>query len=449
MKKLIALFLCLCLAAGIVPALASSAESDDYPVEQMKLVSELLKDILEAAEKANEKEVGINAAGKMNIIGGVFAVLKRVMAVDIASLGVEEPQPTVAQEPGVHVVDQERLEDMILELQELTAMGNTTHGKPGTSSPTSPLNRSNSLMTAVYETMQESSQLKNALEHSGSRLTEVLADISNKFRDTLTAGGPDNLEFTDEAYAAYEEELKKVSDDLDYSNDAKKGKIIGLLNLLHSMMEDLKTGMDKYRSGEIIVGEINHTIATFLLNDIVEAALFVSKADIETRSPGKMDIAGGVFEVADRVLEEIDSTRTLASKEEMEALTAQLGDLISGGRPADAEEPSDEGAIQKVSAILDYTIQTVDENQVISEASEATGVNLSDALMNVLEIFKDYFAGTNLYTEADQEAAFAAYEADAAKVSEYIQNHSQHEKAKALGLLNLIGEMIGDIHNTF
>ena len=63
MKKLISLFLCLCLMAGIVPVTVSSAESSDYPIEQMTLVSELLKDILEAAEKANEKEAGVNAAG--------------------------------------------------------------------------------------------------------------------------------------------------------------------------------------------------------------------------------------------------------------------------------------------------------------------------------------------------------------------------------------------------
>lgn len=449
MKKLIALFLCLCLAAGIVPALASSAESDDYPVEQMTLVTELLKDLLEAAEKANEQEVGVNAAGQMNIIGGVYAVLKRVMAVDITSLGDEESQPAVTRGPGLHVVDQDQLAAMILELQALPAMDNTIRVKPGVSSPGSPLNRSNTLLNAVYETMQESSLLKDALERSGSKLMEVLADISNQFNETVTTGGPDNLEFTNETFTAYEEELKKVSDDIASGDEAGKGKAIGLLSLLNAMMEDLKTGMDRYRSGEIVVGESNQTIATFLLNDIVEAALIVSTADIETKSSAKMNIADGVLEVADKVLEEIDSTRTLATKEEMEALTAQLGDRLSGGRPDDAEEPSDEGAIRKVSAILGFTIQTISENQVISEASEATGANLPDALTNIIEIFQDYFAGTDLYTEAEQEAAFTAYETEADKVTDYILNNVQHEKAKALGLLNLIHEMIEDIHNTF
>ena len=445
MKKLIALLLCLCLAAGLIPVLASSADSGDYPVEEMKVVSELLKDILEAAEKANEKEAGVNAAGKMNIIGGVYAVLKRVMDVGITSLGSENPEPE--QGPGEKVVDREQLAAMLLELQELPAMDNTTHGQRGSSG--SPLNRSNTLMAAVYQTMQESSLLADALGNSGAGLMGVLADISNQFRDTISAGGPESLEFSDEAFASYEEELTKVSDYLVSVDRAEKGKALGLLNLLHGMMQDLKTGMDRYRSGETVVGESNQTMATFLLNDIVEAALIVSEAEIETKSPGKMNIAGGVFDVADKILKEIDSTRMLATKEEMEALTVQLRDLLSGERPADAEEPSDEGAIRKAAALWDIMIQTVRENQVVSEASEAAGANLPEALANVMEIFSDYFAGTGLYPETDQEAAFTAYEAEAAKVTEYILNHDQHEKAKALGLMNLIHEMIEDIHNTF
>ena len=445
MKKLISLLLCLCLTAGVVPALASSADSGEYPVEQMTVVTELLKDILEAAEKANEKEAGVNGAGNMNIIGGVYAVLKRVMAQDIASLGTETQEPE--QRPGEKVVDRDTLAAMILELQELPANENITHVQPGSSS--SPLNKSNFLMTAVCQTIQESSLLKDAITDSGSRLMEVLSEISSSFKGTVTAGGPENLAFSDEVFASFEEELQKVSDYLTSVDWAGKGKALGLLNLLRGMMEDLKTGMDRYSSGETVVGESSQTIATFLLNDIVEAALVVSEADIETASPGKMNIAGGVFDVAGKILDDINSTRTLASKEEMEALTVQLSEFISGGRPADAEQPSDEGALRKASALLDFAIQTVRESQVISEASEATGANLPDALENIVLVFGDYFAGTEVYSEADREVAFTAYESEAAVLTDYILNHDQHEKGKALGLLNLVHEMIEDIRNTF
>ena len=79
-------------------------------------------------------------------------------------------------------------------------------------------------------------------------------------------------------------------------------------------------------------------------------------------------------------------------------------------------------------------------------AIEATGSRMLEMLKNINDRLQKYLEknGTLIQVEDVDEAPFIAFEAELAKVREYIEKDGTH--SRALGMLDLLHEYVDDIH---
>ena len=174
---------------------------------------------------------------------------------------------------------------------------------------------------------------------------------------------------------------------------------------------------------------------------------------------------GTVFSILENIVKDIEEKRTAEGKDlgdnltqVLEALTnlgetdeAELDALLEEGiHGTDTEEAADDAEEEDPMAesiianlVAGFVFEAAKENEQIAEAVEATGSNLFEILM-----------GDETEEEADAdlldlvaEEPFEDFETELAKVTDYI-NEQEGPKQASLDLLNLVHEIVDDIHQS-
>jgi hypothetical protein len=199
---------------------------------------------------------------------------------------------------------------------------------------------------------------------------------------------------------------------------------------------------------------------------VAEIEKAVAEVDLEKKEEilGKdFSEDGTVFSILENIVKDIEEKRTAEGKDlgdnltqVLEALTnlgetdeAELDALLEEGiHGTDTEEAADDAEEEDPMAesiianlVAGFVFEAAKENEQIAEAVEATGSNLFEILM-----------GDETEEEADAdlldlvaEEPFEDFETELAKVTDYI-NEQEGPKQASLDLLNLVHEIVDDIH---
>ena len=191
---------------------------------------------------------------------------------------------------------------------------------------------------------------------------------------------------------------------------------------------------------------------------VAEIEKAVAEVDLEKKEEtlGKdFSEDGTVFSILENIMKDIEEKRTAEGKDLGDDVTqildalANLGEtdetaldalLEEGIDGTDSEEAADDA---EEDPMAESIIATARENEQIAEAVEATGSNLFEILM-----------GDETEEEADAdlldlvaEEPFEDFETELAKVTDYI-NEQEGPKQASLDLLNLVHEIVDEIHQS-
>ena len=206
------------------------------------------------------------------------------------------------------------------------------------------------------------------------------------------------------------------------------------------------------------------TLVETMVAEIEKAA---AEVDLEKKeeSLGKdFSEDGTVFSILENIMKDIEEKRTAEGKDLGDDVTqildalANLGEtdetaldalLEEGIDGTDSEEAADDAEEDPMAEsiianlVAGFVFEAARENEQIAEAVEATGSNLFEILM-----------GDETEEEADAdlldlvaEEPFEDFETELAKVTDYI-NEQEGPKQASLDLLNLVHEIVDDIHQS-
>ena len=206
------------------------------------------------------------------------------------------------------------------------------------------------------------------------------------------------------------------------------------------------------------------TLVETMVAEIEKAA---AEVDLEKKeeSLGKdFSEDGTVFSILENIMKDIEEKRTAEGKDLGDDVTqildalANLGEtdetaldalLEEGIDGTDSEEAADDAEEDPMAEsiianlVAGFVFEAARENEQIAEAVEATGSNLFEILM-----------GDETEEEADAdlldlvaEEPFEDFETELAKVTDYI-NEQEGPKQASLDLLNLVHEIVDEIHQS-
>ena len=206
------------------------------------------------------------------------------------------------------------------------------------------------------------------------------------------------------------------------------------------------------------------TLVETMVAEIEKAA---AEVDLEKKeeSLGKdFSEDGTVFSILENIVKDIEEKRTAEGKDLGDNLTQVLEALTNLGETdetaldalleegidgTDSEEAADDAEEDPMAEsiianlVAGFVFEAARENEQIAEAVEATGSNLFEILM-----------GDETEEEADAdlldlvaEEPFEDFETELAKVTDYI-NEQEGPKQASLDLLNLVHEIVDDIHQS-
>ena len=206
------------------------------------------------------------------------------------------------------------------------------------------------------------------------------------------------------------------------------------------------------------------TLVETMVAEIEKAA---AEVDLEKKeeSLGKdFSEDGTVFSILENIVKDIEEKRTAEGKDlgdnltqVLEALTnlgetdeAELDALLEEGiHGTDTEEAADDAEEEDPMAesiianlVAGFVFEAAKENEQIAEAVEATGSNLFEILMGD----ETEEADADLLDLVAEEP-FEDFETELAKVTDYI-NEQEGPKQASLDLLNLVHEIVDDIHQS-
>ena len=206
------------------------------------------------------------------------------------------------------------------------------------------------------------------------------------------------------------------------------------------------------------------TLVETMVAEIEKAA---AEVDLEKKeeSLGKdFSEDGTVFSILENIVKDIEEKRTAEGKDlgdnltqVLEALTnlgetdeAELDALLEEGiHGMDTEEAADDAEEEDPMAesiianlVAGFVFEAAKENEQIAEAVEATGSNLFEILIGD----ETEEADADLL-DLVAEKPFEDFETELAKVTDYI-NEQEGPKQASLDLLNLVHEIVDDIHQS-
>lgn len=495
MKKLIALIVSLCMLAGMFPAMAETAAeapaqapAEAEKVDVNRLVEQLMADVQNAVVRVDMAEAKEKSATPLGTHkGNVFTVMKKVMteaAAAIAKDGKEDPNVT-ALIAGLDELDSAKdVDEQELELlSSLVVIGIAASAQEKIASDSEEdylkgIAIANSILKAVYETCQENEKLADAVKATGSRLFDMLLNNNGVMKEYVEKNGAltvVSVEEDNKYYADFEAEVKKVRDHLTAA-EGQKQSALDMLDLLHSVLDDIHNAINGNSArlpadGDSLAGE--------MIGDLVEAVNSVELDSVKAKAGDEFDTKGGVYAVLEKIVKKISDDASVDEKEiheTMDKVAEMLGKLdakdvteeqaeavfgllllglADAAEKAEAAEEAAEAAdpaihFRHASAIMKAAYTTLLENEAFNDAVKATGSKLPEMLEENDERLKKYLEenGTlHVVPDAD-EAPFIAFDAELAKVREYLAAQEGGESRKAVRLLDLIHEYTRDIRLT-
>lgn len=482
MKKLIALILSLCMLVGMLPAMAETAvetPAETKKVDMNHLIDQLLNDIINATVRVDVEESKKAGATPESSKGNVFTVLHQVLT-DIAEAKAkqgkenEDLSKLLTFDPDADEKEIEALYALVL-LGLIAEADEKAANLEGEADPAVSITNANNILKAVYEGCQANETLAAAIKATESKLFEMLEESNKHIKEYVEKNGAltvVTIEIDETAYAEFEAEIKKLEDYLKASEGPKQGAL-DLLSLLHAVMDDIHEAIDGHSHDD--AKEVDHfALVGEMMNDLGEAISKINLDEIKEKSGGKLETAGSVYAVFEKVLKNMIADEAVkkgesdesinqvlemldklkeedVSEEEAEAVFALifLGLALSGeDTPAAAEEIDPEVDFLRSSHILKATYETMMENDTIKAAIEATGSRLPEMLVNTGERMKEYLKEHKTLHEVKDvdEAPFVAFEAEFAKLRDYINGLEEGKRDKALAVLDLLHEYVDDIH---
>ena len=198
---------------------------------------------------------------------------------------------------------------------------------------------------------------------------------------------------------------------------------------------------------------------------VAEIEKAVAEVDLEKKEEtlGKdFSEDGTVFSILENIVKDIEEKRTAEGKDLGDNLTQVLEALTNLGETdetaldalleegidgTDSEEAADDAEEEDPMAesiianlVAGFVFEAAKENEQIAEAVEATGSNLFEILMGD----ETEEADADLL-DLVAEKPFEDFETELAKVTDYI-NEQEGPKQASLDLLNLVHEIVDDIH---
>ena len=206
------------------------------------------------------------------------------------------------------------------------------------------------------------------------------------------------------------------------------------------------------------------TLVETMVAEIEKAAAEVDLEKKEETLGKDFSEDGTVFSILENIMKDIEEKRTAEGKDlgdnltqVLEALTnlgetdeAELDALLEEGiHGTDTEEAADDAEEEDPMAesiianlVAGFVFEAAKENEQIAEAVEATGSNLFEILMGD----ETEEADADLLDLVAEEP-FGDFETELAKVTDYI-NEQEGPKQASLDLLNLVHEIVDDIHQS-
>ena len=489
MKKLIALFLCLCLLSGLVPVMAETATeaptaeaptaeapTETEKVDMNNLIDKLLNDVVNAAVRVDVEEANKAGATPESSKGNVFTVLNKVFS-DIAETTAkqgkenEDLNKLLTFDPDADEKEIETLYALVL-LGIIAEADERVAQQGGEVDPAIMITAANNILKAIYEGCQANETLAAAVKATDSRLFEMLEENNKQMKEYVEKNGAltvVEIEIDDNSYAEFEAEIKKVEDYLKGTEGHKQGAL-DLLSLLHAVMDDIHEAIDGHSHED--AEEVDHyALVGEMLEDLLEAISKVNLDEIREKGGENFNTTGSVYAVLEKIVNNIQADEAIQKKETEEKLTAIL-EMIAELTELDVTEEEAEAVFASLAAseeelggakeadpevdffrsshILKAVYDTMMENEVITAALEATDSRLPEMLVNSGERLKNYLTDNKTLHEVKDvdEAPFVAFEAEFAKVRDHIAGLEDGTvgKAKALGVLNLLHEYVDDIH---
>ena len=480
MKKLIALIVSLCMLAGMIPAMAETAAeapAETEKVDMNRLIDQLLNDVVNATVRVDVEEAKKAGATPESSKGNVFTVLNKVLS-DIAEAKAkqgkenEDLKKLLTFDPDADEKEIEALYALVLLglIAEADEKAAVQEADPAVS-----IANANNILKAVYEGCKANETLAAAVKATDSRLFEMLEENNKHIKEYVEKNGALTvvmIDIDEKSYADFEAEIKKVEDYLK-GIEGQKQSALDLLSLLHAVMDDVHEAIDGHSHDD--AKEVNHfALVGEMLKDLGEAISKIDLDEIKEKTGGNFDTAGSVYAVFDKVVKNIiadevaekkESEETLnkiaetlgkldqkdIKEEEAEALFALLFAGLAASEEeieaaAQAADPATD--FRRASSIMKAAYDTMLENNTLTAAVEATGSRLPEMLRNSNEKLQKYLEGNGTLhvVEDTDEAPFVAFEAEFAKLHDYIAGLEGEHHERALGLLDLLHEYVDDIH---
>ena len=177
-----------------------------------------------------------------------------------------------------------------------------------------------------------------------------------------------------------------------------------------------------------------------------EGTVFTLFEDILTDIVERMNADGTENDsIIDKALEAISSLGEM-EEAELDGTLAEALQSILGN-----EEGEDTGAldIEISNAIVTFVVETAKANKMIANAVKETGSKLFESLADISKQLQPFVNddGTIDIVDDGSEASFEKFEAELAKVTDYIRNQDGNKHA-ALDVLELLHNIVDEFHST-
>ena len=479
MKKLIALILSLCMLLGMLPAMAETAAEAPAELEKInmnRLINNILNDILNAVIRVDAADAEAQSAAPEEIKANVFTILKSVLK-NMAEAKARDGKTdedldqliTILDDPETLKNMDEKEFEVLASLTLVAIIAETETWDEAARANEIPI--ASKLLKTVYDACKENETLAAAVKAADSGLFEML-EVNNSFIQEYVekTGSLDvvDIEVDETSYAEFEAEIKKVEDYLN-GLEGPKQDALDMLALLHAIMDDIHEAIDGHVHDDY--KEVDHyQLVAEMLDDLGEAISKIDLDEIRERGGENFNTAGSVYAVFEKIVNNILADEAAENKESEETLTkiletiGNLDDQNVTEEEAEAlfalmfmgsaEEQAAAGQIDpevdflRSTHILRATYDTMLENDTIVAALEATGSRLPEMLVNTGEKMQAYLKehGTLHQIKDVDEAPFIAFEAEFAKLRDYVEGLEKEKGKKALDLLDLLHEYVDDIH---
>jgi len=487
MKKLIALILSLCMLAGMLPAMAETAAEAPAETEKVnmnRLINQILSDILNVVIRVDMEDAKANSAAMPeDSKGNVVTVLKNVLTNifnAMAENGKENEDLNkllaILNDPETAKDADEKELDVLSSLVLLAIIADTEEkaAEREEADGAKDIAVANKILNVVYDACKENETLTAAVKATDSKLFEMLEENNKHINEYVEKNGALDvvmIEVDETSYAEFEAEIKKLEDYLN-GIEGEKQSALDMLTLIHAVMDDIHEAIDGHAHDD--AKEVDHfALVGEMISDLGEAISKINLDEIKEKTGGKLDTTGSVYAVLEKVVKNILADEAAQNKESEETMTGiieMLGKLgeedvteeeaeavfgllfvglaVSAAESATAEDVDAEVDFLRSSHILKAAYETMMENDTIKAALEATGSRLPEMLENTGERLKNYLKdnGTLHVVKDVDEAPFIVFEAEFAKLRDYIAGLEDSKSDKALAVLDLLHEYVDDIH---